>query len=115
MTASPDYSYGFLCCAQIIFDELLPVYLKLDVVEGGLSFTSAAVGTVQIFAGAVQIGVQLALFPYFAHRFGALLCFRHATWPLALLALLPLIGAAARGSPPLAWTLLSILVIYKVR
>jgi MFS family permease len=105
-------AYGLLSCAQILFDELMPVFCKLEAADGGLGFTSAQVGSVQIVAGVTQITSQLFIFPALSRRFGPLKCFRHSMWPLACLAAFPIAGRFA-GDAALTWTALSAAIVWK--
>jgi MFS family permease len=45
-------SYGLLCMAYILYDETIPLFLKLDRSDGGFSFDSSRIGTlISISAG----------------------------------------------------------------
>lgn len=105
-------AYGLLSCAQILFDELMPVFCKLETADGGLGFTSAQVGSVQIVAGVTQITSQLFIFPALSRWFGPLKCFRHSMWPLACLAAFPIAGRFA-GDAGLTWAALSAAIVWK--
>lgn len=103
--------YGILSTGQIIFDEMLPVFCKMDRSDGGLGFSASNVGVMQIVAGATQIACQLFVFPRVNLKFGCLLCYRHSIWPLAALLFFPLTGRLQ--SPESLWLLLSAFIALK--
>jgi MFS family permease len=61
-------SYGLLCMAYILYDETIPLFLKLHRDEGGFSFDSGQIGTlISISAGAMLIFTNVIL-PKFASK-----------------------------------------------
>lgn len=85
--------YGMLSMVQILFDELMPLFLSAPLNQGGLGWMASDVGVVQIGHGIAQISSQLFVVPYATRRFGLLESFRGALLPLPiLLAAFPLVG-----------------------
>jgi hypothetical protein len=60
--------YGLCCMAFIVMDESLPLMLKLDYQEGGLSFTSSQIGTLLSTGGIAMLVWSVTLLPYVASR-----------------------------------------------
>jgi MFS family permease len=90
-------NYGLLAAAQILFDELFPVFAKTDAAQGGLGWRAGDVGSLQVVQGATQIVCNLFVFPWLARRYGLVWVFRHTVWPLVpLMAVFP---ATARLAP----------------
>lgn len=86
-------NYGSLALAQILFDELLPVFAKTEQGQGGLGWSSGDVGSLQVVQGATQIVLNLFLYPRLAARFGLVTCFRYSMLPLVpVLLLFPALG-----------------------
>jgi MFS family permease len=55
-------SYGLLCMAYILYEETIPLFLKLHREEGGFSFDSSQIGSlISISAGALLIFTNLIL------------------------------------------------------
>jgi hypothetical protein len=78
--------YGLCCMAFIVMDESLPLMLKLDSQEGGLSFTSSQIGTLLSTGGIAMLVWSVTLLPTVASR-SKLLIFRVSTLigiPIAL-------------------------------
>jgi MFS family permease len=86
-------AYALLSSVQILFDELLPVFASTPPAQGGLGWTSAEVGSVQVVNGGVQILTTLLLVPWLLRRLGVLAAFRAFMLPLApYLALFPTVA-----------------------
>lgn len=86
-------NYTLLSLAQIVFDELQPVFCKTDPAQGGLGWSSADVGSLQVVQGAVQIVFQLFLFHRLADAYSLTVLFKYAMLPLVLLlAVWPALG-----------------------
>lgn len=60
--------YGLCCMAFIVMDESLPLMLKLDYHEGGLSFTSSQIGTLLSTGGIAMLVWSGTLLPSVASR-----------------------------------------------
>jgi hypothetical protein len=75
-------SYALLSLAQIIFDELQPVFCREGPAQGGLSWSSAQVGEMQIVQGVVQMTMQLFVFARLAGAYDLTTIFAHGMWPL---------------------------------
>eukprot|EP01040_Poterioochromonas_malhamensis_P013269 gene13269-14574_t len=61
-------SYGVLCMGYILFDETIPLFLKLDRAQGGFSFDSGRIGTlISISAGFMLLFTTFVL-PHFASK-----------------------------------------------
>lgn len=83
-------NYAVLCMAYILFDETLPLYLKLDVDEGGFSFQSTDIGSLLSLPGVFMIGFAYAVLPRIAKkskkeifRISVIVCALHIMlWPL---------------------------------
>lgn len=58
--------YGLCCMAFIVMDESLPLMLKLDASEGGLSFTSSQIGSLLSCGGIAMLIWSVTLLPYVA-------------------------------------------------
>lgn len=61
-------SYGILAMAYIVYDETIPLFLKLDTKEGGLSFNSAEIGTLISLSGAIMLLFTTFFLPKIASR-----------------------------------------------
>eukprot|EP01039_Chlorochromonas_danica_P000379 gene379-412_t len=59
-------SYGMLAMAYIIYDETIPLFLKLDKTEGGLSFNSTEIGLMISISGGIMLFFNFFLLPHFA-------------------------------------------------
>lgn len=111
-------AYALLSTAMIIFEELVPVFCRMPLEDGGLAFPTNQVGEVQIISGIAHLATQLLVFPRINGRFGPLKSFRGAMLPLIALSLFPAIGrlAAMKGnaeSGPLVWTALGFALVLK--
>jgi MFS family permease len=60
-------SYGLLALGQIVLDETLPLYLKLDKERGGFSYGAHEIGAVLSLAGAIFTCFTLTLLPILAN------------------------------------------------
>jgi MFS family permease len=105
------FAYGLLCIGAILFDELLPVWSMTAPAQGGLGFSESQIGTTMLFAGVSQIISQVFVYPRFNARFGPLRLFRHAMWPMSLIALFPAV-AWLRGTD-LMWPALGAAIVFK--
>mmetsp|Transcript_17937 Transcript_17937/g.16211 ORF Transcript_17937/g.16211 Transcript_17937/m.16211 type:complete len:597 (-) Transcript_17937:1080-2870(-) len=58
--------YGTLCMSYILLEETLPLYLKLDQLQGGFSFSSTEIGILLSCGGLLTMGFTLFALPYIA-------------------------------------------------
>jgi MFS family permease len=58
-------NYGILAMAYILFDETIPLFLKLDLYSGGLGFTSAEIGFVISITGSIMLVFTFFCLPWF--------------------------------------------------
>lgn len=105
-------AYGLLAVAQVQFDELVPVLLRLDTHLGGLGFTARETGAVQVVAGAAQIFGQIFILAPVTARYGPIRCFLRTMLPLVALLLFPVVAlfGDSRGG---TWALLALFLIAK--
>lgn len=61
-------SYGLLAMGYIVIDETIPLMLKLDRDEGGLSYSSSEIGTLLALGGATMLLWTLLLLPKISHH-----------------------------------------------
>lgn len=61
-------NYGILAMAYILFDETIPLFLKLSKAYGGLEFTSSQIGFLLSISGGAMLGFNYYLLPYFITR-----------------------------------------------
>jgi MFS family permease len=61
-------NYGILAMAYILFDETIPLFLKLSKSFGGLEFTSSQIGFLLSISGGAMLGFNYYLLPYFISR-----------------------------------------------
>jgi hypothetical protein len=62
------FCYGLCCMAFIVMDESLPLMLKLDYKDGGLSFTSSQIGSLLSSGGIVMLLWSVTALPVVANR-----------------------------------------------
>jgi hypothetical protein len=62
------FCYGLCCMAFIVMDESLPLMLKLDSQEGGLSFTSSQIGSLLSSGGIMMLLWSVTVLPIVANR-----------------------------------------------
>lgn len=103
--------YGLIALAQIIYDEVLPIFCRASIKDNGLGFTATKIGILLAIQGAMISFYQLVLFKMVVDRFGLLRSFR---WSIVLLlptyAAFPYIAYAFHDQPVFLWTALSILM-----
>jgi MFS family permease len=83
-------NYAVLCMAYILFDETLPLYLKLSVEQGGFSFLSTDIGGLLSLPGFFMIPFAYLILPRIAKmskkaifRASVIICAAHIMlWPL---------------------------------
>lgn len=63
-------SYGVLAMAYILFDETIPLFLKLDSSMGGLQFTSSQIGFLLSISGGAMLGFNYYFLPYLITKYG---------------------------------------------
>lgn len=61
-------NYGILAMAYILFDETIPLFLKLSKNYGGLEFTSSQIGFLLSISGGAMLGFNYYLLPYVISR-----------------------------------------------
>lgn len=55
--------YGILAMAYILFDETIPLFLKLDKTQGGFQFDSAQIGLLLSVSGGAMLGFNFYILP----------------------------------------------------
>lgn len=105
-------AYGLLAVAQVQFDELVPVLLRLDRGLGGLGFSARETGLVQVVAGGAQIFGQLVILAPVTAKYGPIRCFLGTMLPLVALVLFPVV-ALFGDSPAGTWALLALFLVSK--
>lgn len=105
-------AYGLLAVAQVQFDELVPVLLRLDPHLGGLGFSARETGAVQVVAGAAQIFGQIFILAPVTAKYGPIRCFLRTMLPLVALLLFPVVAlfGESRGG---TWALLALFLVAK--
>jgi len=92
-------NYALLALVQIVFDELLPIFLKTPPGAGGLGWSSSEVGSVQIAQGGVQMFMQLFVFWRLARAWPLATLFRASLAPFVpVLAAWPALALAGAGA-----------------
>jgi MFS family permease len=61
-------NYGILAMAYILFDETIPLFLKLSKSFGGLEFSSSQIGFLLSLSGGAMLGFNYYMLPYFISR-----------------------------------------------
>lgn len=59
-------NYGMLAMAYIIVNETIPLFLKLDISQGGFSMDSGSIGILLSISGASMLIFALVVLPFFA-------------------------------------------------
>lgn len=105
-------AYGLLAVAQVQFDELVPVLLRLDPHLGGLGFSARETGAVQVVAGAAQIFGQVFILAPVTAKYGPIRSFLRTMLPLVALLLFPVVAlfGESRGG---TWALLALFLVAK--
>ncbi|KAJ2539009.1 hypothetical protein EV175_006395 [Coemansia sp. RSA 1933] len=92
-----------LCLAGSMQNQIYPIFAATDVVVGGLGMDARTIGYTFILCGLLVVFLQLAVYPWYERKNGALLCYRHGllwlaafgiTFPFLSLLAKPLHGAA---------------------
>jgi hypothetical protein len=91
-------SYVLLVFVQVVFDELLPVLEELAPALGGLGYSAAQSGGMQVVAGIAHVATQAIIFPLAVARCGVLRVFRASLLPLIAIAAFPLVHLAGAGA-----------------
>ena len=71
-------AYGLLALAQQMIDEALPLFMKLDIDEGGLGFSESDIGSRLAFGGIATLVISLFLVPRLERRYGAINIYRYS-------------------------------------
>jgi MFS family permease len=105
--------YGLLAFAFVIYDELLPVFGRAAISDGGLGFSSKQVGYLLALQGVTMVLFQFLVFPRLAARFGAVQLFRYGSVVfLPVLCFIPVTASlAASGQKVLLWVFLAAFMI----
>ena len=71
-------TYGLLAVSQQMIDEALPLFMKLDIDEGGLGFSESDIGSRLAFGGIATLVISLFLVPRLERRYGAINIYRYS-------------------------------------
>ncbi|KAI9022464.1 major facilitator superfamily domain-containing protein [Hyaloraphidium curvatum] len=63
-------AYGINCFANIIFEEILPLFIASPKTEGGMEFTSGQMGVMMSILGVSALVVQLIFVPSWEKKYG---------------------------------------------
>lgn len=84
-------TYGMVCASSIVVEETIPLFLKLDVSQGGLSFSSIEIGILLSISGFTMMFFTFFFLPAIARNSSKLWMFRRGvigsipvamSWPL---------------------------------
>jgi hypothetical protein len=84
-------TYGMICASSIVIEETIPLFLKLDVSQGGLSFSSIEIGILLSISGFTMMFFTFFFLPVIARNSSKLWMFRRGvigsipvalSWPL---------------------------------
>lgn len=84
-------TYGMVCASSIVIEETIPLFLKLDVSQGGLSFSSIEIGILLSISGFTMMFFTFFFLPAIARNSSKLWMFRRGvigsipvamSWPL---------------------------------
>ena len=106
-------SYACVAMAQVLFDELMPIFAKTSGSSGGLSFDSGQVGLVLTMQGAALIVYQPVFFPIIVQRVGAVrLFFISALLLVPVFFFFPAL-TLAYDAPAVLWPALAVAIVAK--
>ncbi len=112
-TAMCIASYACVAMAQVLFDELMPIFAKTAGVKGGLSFDSGQVGLVLTIQGAALILYQPLFFPIIVQWVGAVRLFTFSAVVLVPVFLTFPALTLVYNCPVTLWSLLSVSIVAK--
>ncbi|KAJ1989950.1 hypothetical protein GGI25_004546 [Coemansia spiralis] len=85
--------------------QLYPIFVATSTEVGGLGMSSQSIGYTMAISGLAVIYLQLAFYPWLERKLGALSCYRHGLWLLALFSVafpfLSVIAARMQKTPNL--------------
>lgn len=112
-TAMCIASYACVATAQVLFDEMMPIFAKTKGGSGGLSFDSGQVGLVLTIQGVALILYQPLLFPILVQRIGAVRLFTASSLMLVPVFFLFPCLSLAYDAPAVLWPALAAAVVIK--
>jgi MFS family permease len=68
--------YGFAAFAQLIANEIFPLWVVTSVRDGGLASGPHNIGIAIMISGPIIIAMQIGVYPYLVERYGVLKIFR---------------------------------------